>query len=123
MNFSAISGSAVWANTTRTLTGFGAALAAFSVINTAIAASATVSLAPAAGSVNVAMVGAKADASGTVQIFLGDGTNTWSIQTIAAGTTGGQDYSSSLSTIAVTVHNNSATVAAAYFASGYTLKI
>jgi hypothetical protein len=120
MNFSPISAFSIWNLAARTLTGFGGAFVPQTLINQSLAANATFGFSPAANQVKVLSIGAQADATGTVTILFTDGTNTWTAVTVAAGTVGGIDHSLSTLTCGWQVHNNSATVAAHYFAAGYT---
>jgi hypothetical protein len=119
MNFGSPSPASIWAAAIRTLTGLGVgAFVPQAQVNGTIAAAATLSLAPAANRAFQLSIGAHADASGTVTINLIDGTNTWTAVTIAAGTSGGQDNINASNGVFWTVHNNSATVAAAVWYAG-----
>jgi hypothetical protein len=122
MNFGGLSGFAVWNQLTRTLTGFGTtAFVPLSVVNQTIAAASSVNFVAAAGKASVVSIVTKSDATGTVLIQLTDTTNTWTVVTVAAGTTSGQDFAANTATVLWQLFNNSATVAAHYGAAGYTL--
>lgn len=117
MRFSGVSALAIWNNAVRNLTGFGGALNQNQAVNVVLGATSTVSFATAAGNAAILTIGVVANAGGTILIQFTDGTNTWTAQTIAISTTGGQDFSIGSNTVAWQVHNNSAS-AAAYFFSG-----
>lgn len=119
MNISAFSPASIWNNATRTLTGMGTVTMPLqSSVNVSLAANTTASFAQPAGRGALNTLAAVADASGTVVIQFTDGTNTWTAQTIAAGSTGGQDITCGVTAVFWQIHNNSATVAAHYFAAG-----
>lgn len=104
--------------TTRTLTSFGTGpLSVQTVQNATIAANSTVNFSQVAGTVVMSTILALADATGSVVIQMTDGTNTWTVVTIAAGTTGGTSPLISVGGTFAQLHNNSATVAAHYGAA------
>lgn len=113
---------AVWANATRTLTGFGAAVAVTRAVNQVIGATSTITFAVSATQVSVNSFAALANAGGTILVQFTDGTNTWTVSTIAISTAGGQDTSVSRDTVFWQLHNNSAT-AATWWSNGFIYQV
>lgn len=122
MVISGTSASALWSNATRTLTGFGGALTVTQAANQSIANGATVTFAVSATQVSVNSFAASANANGTILVQFTDGTNTWTVTTIAINTTGGQDISVSRNTVIWQLHNNS-TTAATWWSNGFIYQV
>lgn len=78
----------VWAAATRKITQLANVLTVSSELNKTIAASATISFTAAGGLWRLYTIVVKAAAAGTIAFNYFDGTNTFAIQTIAAGTVG-----------------------------------
>jgi hypothetical protein len=122
MNFSQGNLAGVWSIPTRTLTGFGTGALAFATnVNASLAAASTIDFRPGVGRGRVVTLAGTADATGTVVIQYFDGTNAWTMVTIAAGTTGGQSPIWGNNSVGGQIHNNSATVAAKFWAGGIDL--
>lgn len=119
MEISAFSPASIWASVTRALTNFGAgALNIASVVNATLAANSTATFQQATPKYAILTFAVTADATGSVLVQFTDATNTWLVQTIAAGATGGQDTSNSTTGVFWQFHNNSATIAVHYWYCG-----
>lgn len=103
--------------TVRTLTGLGGALVQSQGLNIALAGTSTATF-TATATTKAAMytIAATANAGGTVLIQFTDGTNTFTVQTIAISTSGIQDVSVNANAAFWQVHNNSATAAVLFYA-------
>lgn len=122
MIISGTSASALWSNATRTLTGFGGALSVTQAANQTIGANSTITFAVSATQASVNSFAATANAGGTILVQFTDGTNTWTVTTIAISTTGGQDMSVSRNTVIWQLHNNSAT-SATWWSNGFIYQV
>jgi hypothetical protein len=110
--------SGVFNDASRSLTNVGAWVAA-SIQNGSIAASSTASLQPAAGHLLVINLGVHAAAAGSVDMYVGDGTNICIIATAATGTQVGLGQVIAGNAASINARNNDAANTAHYCYAGY----